>query len=183
MSKCVFLDRDGVINKDLGYVHKWADFEFLPGVIEALKNLTLHEISIVIVTNQSGIARGFYTEQDFLTLNDHMLEHFKFEGIQVLDVFYCPHLTSGIVSKYAITCSCRKPKPGMFQVAFDKHNINPLTSVMVGDKVSDIVASTNAGIKTSYFVGDRDEDIPGVEPSFIFDSLINCVKHIVHSNS
>jgi D-glycero-D-manno-heptose 1,7-bisphosphate phosphatase len=183
MSKCIFLDRDGVINKDLGYVYKWDDFKFLPGVIEALKDLTYHEISIVIVTNQSGIARGFYTEQEFLTLNDCMLEYFKSEGIQILDVFYCPHLTSGIVPKYAVDCSCRKPKSGMFHLAFDKYNIDPFSSIMVGDKVSDIVAATNAGIHTSYFVGNRFEENTGGESSFNFGSLIECVEHIIHPNS
>ncbi len=182
MNKCIFLDRDGVINKDSGYVYKWDDFEFLPGVIEALKDLTYHEISIVIVTNQSGIARGFYTEQDFLTLNGCMLEYFKTEGIQILDIFYCPHLISGIVPKYAADCACRKPKPGMFHLAFDKYNIDPLSSIMVGDKMSDIVAATNAGIHTSYLVGNQFQESLGVKPSFSFESLIECVEHIIHPN-
>jgi D-glycero-D-manno-heptose 1,7-bisphosphate phosphatase len=143
----VFLDRDGVINRDLGYVHRWEDFHFLDGSIEALKILTKKNIPIIIITNQSGIARGYFSEQQY---NDLMK---KFKSvcaeleINILDVFYCPHHPEAKIRKYKISCDCRKPKPGMIFKAFEKHNLFSKNCYLVGDRLSDLKAGYKAGIQ------------------------------------
>ena len=115
--KTIFLDRDGVINKEVNYLHKIEDFEFIDEVFETcfyLKNLGFE---IIVVTNQSGISRGYYSENDFHVINNWMISQFKENNINILDVFFCPHSNES-------NCECRKPKPGMLLSAKNKHNIN-----------------------------------------------------------
>ena len=150
--KTIFLDRDGVINKDTGYVYKWRDFEFLNGSLEALKILTNENFNIIIVTNQAGIARGFYTENDFKYLTCQFDEFCLNNKIVILHTFYCPHHKDGIVKEYAKECKNRKPNSGMFFKAANLFNIDLAKSIMVGDKYTDIVASLGAGIKINYLV-------------------------------
>ena len=151
-NKAFFLDRDGVINADHGYVSKPEDFEFLPDVFNACRQIQSAGYLIVIVTNQAGIARGFYSEQDFETLTNWMLERFNNEGITITDVEYCPHHPTAGRGEYLQTCSCRKPAPGMILRASRKYDIDPAQSVMVGDKPSDIDAATNAGLAYCYAI-------------------------------
>ena len=117
MNKAVFLDRDGTINVEKNYLHKIEDFEFLPGVIEGLSLLNNAGYKLIIVTNQSGIGRGYYTENDFITLNNWMLDVLKSNGIIISKVYYCPHLPDAKVEKYRMDCECRKPKLGMYNQA------------------------------------------------------------------
>lgn len=150
--KTIFLDRDGVINKDLGYVHKWKDFELINGSFEALQILTKQNFNIIIVTNQAGIAKGFYTENDFLLLTQQF-ESFCFNNnIKILRTFYCPHHKNAVVKKYAKDCKNRKPYPGMFFKAAQLYNIDLEKAIMVGDNYTDIKASSSAGVKTNYLI-------------------------------
>ena len=144
--KVAFLDRDGVINKEKHYVHKIADFEFVPGVIQAMRKLCSMGYRIIIVTNQAGIAKQIFTESDYWRLTKWYLKTLSAEGVDVLDVFYCPHHLEGIVEKYRLDCCCRKPKPGMFKQACIKHDIDLSQSFLVGDKLSDLHAGSAAGI-------------------------------------
>ena len=153
--KVAFLDRDGVINRDIGYLYEWKKFEYLESVKLALKKLIKENYHLIIVTNQSGIARGYYTEQDFQKLNVAMQEDLKKSGIDLLDVFYCPHYVSGRIKQYAVSCNCRKPKPGLFFQAFEKYNIEIDKSVMFGDQDSDMDASKAAGIQHRFIIGDH----------------------------
>lgn len=137
MNKAVFLDRDGTINVDKGYVYRIADFEFLPGVIEGLKLLQATGYLLIVITNQSGIARGYYTVEDYETLTEHMILELKKHGVMLTDIFYCPHLPQAIISKYRIDCGCRKPKLGLFYKAIDKWNIDINNSWAIGDKERD----------------------------------------------
>lgn len=139
--KCLFLDRDGVINKDIAYAYKPADIEFIPGIFSICKTLQEQGYIIIIVTNQSGIARGFYTEDDFLHLSTWMNQQFLEQGVIITDTFFCPHHPS-------ITgdCACRKPAPGMLLEAIKKYPIAPQFSIMIGDKASDMQAAKAAGI-------------------------------------
>jgi len=143
--KVIFLDRDGVINKEVGYLHKIEDFEFIGGVFDACLYFQSIGYQIIIVTNQSGIERGYYSENDFHTVNNWMLEQFKDRGVDILDVFFCPHGPES-------NCDCRKPKPGMFNQANDKHDINMKNSWMIGDKEADIQAANAAGIENTVLV-------------------------------
>ena len=151
-SAAVFLDRDGVINVDSGYVGNWDSFVFLPGVIDAMRAFCEAGYALVIVTNQSGIGRGFYTEADFKDLTERMREELSREGVAVSGVYFCPHLPDATLPKYRKTCDCRKPKPGLIHQARDELNIDLTRSAMVGDKTSDMQAAVAAGIPHRYHV-------------------------------
>ena len=150
--KTIFLDRDGVINKDFGYVNKWKDFELINGSLEALQILTKYKFRIIVVTNQAGIAKGFYTENDFKKLtNDFEIFCLK-NNIKILHTFYCPHHKNGIVKEYTKDCKNRKPSSGMFLKAAKLYNVELAKAIMVGDNITDITASISAGIKTNYLI-------------------------------
>ncbi len=136
--KVVFLDRDGTINKDKNYIYKKEEFEFIDGSIDALKLLIQHDFNLIIITNQSGIARGFYTEDDYNKLNDWMLSELKSNNINILDTYYCPHFPNGLIKKYALTCNCRKPKTELFKKAIKKYSVDEKHSWAIGDKSRDI---------------------------------------------
>lgn len=143
--KVVFLDRDGVINKEVGYLHKIKDFQFINGVFKACMYLQTLDYQLIIVTNQSGIGRGYYEESEFHTVNDWMLQQFNNQGIKILAVFFCPHGPED-------GCSCRKPKPGMLLTAKEKHDIDMSKSWMIGDKEADVSAANAAGINNTILV-------------------------------
>ena len=143
--KTIFLDRDGVVNKEIGYLDKIEDFKFINGVFEACQHYEQLGYKIVIVTNQSGISRGYYSEDDFRNITDWMITQFNKNNIQILDTFHCPHSP---ISK----CDCRKPKPGMLLEAKKKYNINMLESWMIGDKETDITAAISSGINNTILV-------------------------------
>jgi len=150
--KTIFLDRDGVINKDFGYVNKWNDFELIDGSLEALQILTKNNFNIIIMTNQAGIARGLYTENDFKKLTNQFKKFCVIHDVKILNTFYCPHHKDGVIKKYSKNCKNRKPSSGMFFKAAKLYNIDLKKAVMVGDNITDITASTNAGIKINYLI-------------------------------
>ena len=165
--KTIFLDRDGIINKEIGYLYKIADFQFINGVFEACQNFNQLGYQIIIVTNQSGISRGYYTEIDFQKVTNWMLGQFKINNIEILDVIHCPHLPSDF-------CDCRKPKPGMLLTAKTKHNIDMEKSWMIGDKESDIKAANNAGIMNTILVkSGHNVDEFNSNAKFVLDSIKN----------
>jgi len=143
--KIFFMDRDGVINKEVGYLHQISKFIFIDGVINAMKKVISKDYSIIVVTNQSGIGRGLYQVEDYKKLNTWMIKSLKNEGIEILDTFFCPH-------KPEDKCSCRKPAPGMFFDAFSKYSIDIDKSWMIGDKEADITAARLAGINNTALV-------------------------------
>jgi D-glycero-D-manno-heptose 1,7-bisphosphate phosphatase len=145
--KAAFLDRDGVINEDYGYIGKPEDIEFKSGIFELLELLQEKGYELFIVTNQSGIARGYYTETDFLTLMNWLLGMLKEKGIVIRDFAYCPHHP-----EIDGECRCRKPAPGMIVDLVEKYAINREASIVIGDKMSDIEAGERAGIKTNILV-------------------------------
>ncbi|MGJ8582210.1 MAG: D-glycero-beta-D-manno-heptose 1,7-bisphosphate 7-phosphatase [Psychromonas sp.] len=148
----VFLDRDGVINKDNGYVSEIDDFEFLEGAIEACIELKKKGYLLVIITNQSGIARGLFTEEQFHTLTEWMDWSMADRGVDLDGIYYCPHHSEAGIGELKVDCECRKPKPGMLNNAIADLNIDIENSILVGDKVSDIKAGMAAGVKTNYLV-------------------------------
>jgi len=137
--KTIFLDRDGVINKEINYLHKIDEFEFLDGIFDACLYFQSLSYKIIIITNQSGISRRYYHESDYQKVTQWMLDQFKYKNISILDIFHCPHGPDS-------TCDCRKPKPGMFLKAKTKHNTDMEKSWMIGDKEIDIIAANSAGI-------------------------------------
>ena len=169
MSRAVFCDRDGVINIDHGYVHRWDDFHIYPGVPEALAQLRQAGWVLLLVTNQSGIARGYYDEQAFHLLTQQMQEFLQKQNAQFDAVYYCPHLPDAIVPELAQNCRCRKPGPGMFEQAASQFDINFSQSVCVGDKAIDIQAARTAGVGQALGVGDAIR-FAGSQPDAIFAS-------------
>lgn len=152
--KVAFLDRDGVINTDLGYVHSKENFFFIDGVVDAMRSLNLLGYHIIIVTNQSGIGRGIFSEEQYHVLTAWYKNFLESSGISILDILHCPHFINSKNSKYGIDCNCRKPKPGMFNEATNRHSINLSSSFVVGDKLSDLIAGSNAGLNNGYIIGD-----------------------------
>lgn len=146
MNKAIILDRDGTINIEKDYLHKVEDFEFEEGVIEGLKILADLGYIFVVVTNQSGIARGYYTEDDLHVLNTYIGKVLEKEGIKIEKFYYCPHHLEKGVGKYRVDCECRKPKPGMLEEAIKEFDIDREKSFMVGDNISDIQAGINANV-------------------------------------
>ena len=142
MNKALFLDRDGVINVDYGHVHEVKRFHFIDGIFELCKLFQKNQFLIIIITNQAGIGKGKYTEQDFLNLNEWMINQFRLNGIVISKTYYCPHTPEE-------NCLCRKPNPGMFLEAIKEFDIDTDKSVLIGDKESDILAGKKAGIKVN----------------------------------
>tara|TARA_A100001011_G_scaffold400274_1_gene513742 strand:- start:14605 stop:15150 length:546 start_codon:yes stop_codon:yes gene_type:complete len=146
MFRALFLDRDGVINYDDGYTFKISKLKILDGVIEGLQAIKHLNFKIIIVTNQSGLARGLFTIQDFHGYMNKLIEILESNGISICDYFYCPHHVNGVIEELSILCKCRKPHPGMILKARDKHNIDLSKSILIGDKKSDIEAGIRANI-------------------------------------
>ena len=149
--KAVFIDRDGTINVEKNYVSRIEDFELIPGSLEALRLLTNAGVDIYIITNQSGIARGFYTEEDFKKLTSYILDFFKMNGVLISEVLYCPHHPEGKIPQYAIDCECRKPGTKLLESVFKKKGYLKKNAVLIGDKNTDIISAKKIGI-TSYLV-------------------------------
>jgi D-glycero-D-manno-heptose 1,7-bisphosphate phosphatase len=146
MQKAAFLDRDGVINVDHGYVSSPEQFEFIEGVFAACRHLQQQGYLLIVVTNQSGIGRGYYNEQQFHSLTDWMKAQFESHGVFITEVFFCPHHPINAKPPYQIDCDCRKPAPGMLLQAINKYQIDPGQSLMLGDKKADMQAAQAAGV-------------------------------------
>lgn len=146
MQSAVFLDRDGVLNKDPPhYAHRLDQLELIPGSAEAVRILKQNNFTLIIVSNQSGIARGYYTEKDADIFNRALIMKLRESGGDIDGVYYCPHLPDAIIEKYKSCCDCRKPMAGMLHRAAQEHDIDLSSSYMVGDKISDIEAGKKAG--------------------------------------
>ena len=151
MRKVLFLDRDGVINKDVSYLYKIADLQWVDGAKEALKLAHDSGYELIVVTNQSGVARGYYKETDVQILHDYMGNELFKAGAPILHFYYCPHHKDGTVERYAVDCNCRKPKPGMILQAIKDFDVDVEHSFLIGDSQRDVDASEAAGVKGYLF--------------------------------
>jgi D-glycero-D-manno-heptose 1,7-bisphosphate phosphatase len=179
--KAAFIDRDGVINVDSGYSYRLEDFVFLPGAIDALLRLQAAGYLLVVITNQSGIARGLYTEADYLRLTAYMQQQLSAAGVQLSAVEYCPHLPDAEIARYRAVCDCRKPLPGMLYRAASALNIDLPTSILVGDRATDIQAGRSAGVGRCWLVRSGAElsaaDIALADA--VYDDLSGCVRRLL----
>ncbi|MDQ7056711.1 MAG: D-glycero-beta-D-manno-heptose 1,7-bisphosphate 7-phosphatase [Persephonella sp.] len=179
-NRAVFLDRDGVINKDYGFVHRIENFHIYPEVFPALKKLQEAGFKLLIVTNQSGIAVGYYTEEDFKILTDYMLSVFRREGIKIDKVYYCPHHPEGIVPQLSIKCNCRKPESGMIKQGIEEFNIDPSMSFLIGDKENDIKAAHKEGIKAALVkTGQGMKYVEKTEADFVGENILDVVDNFI----
>ncbi len=174
MNKAVFLDRDGVINADHGFVHTVEKFEFLPRVTEALSKLADSEYMIIVITNQSGIGRGLYETGDFEKVMDYMENELAGEGIAIDDTYFCPHNPDE-------DCECRKPKPKMILDAAKAHNIDLSKSWMIGDKNADVMCGKNAGCKSIFVKTEKRPDEKADNADFVVKDLYEAVEKILSS--
>ncbi len=180
--KAAFLDRDGVINLDRAYVHQWSEFEFVPGAVQAMRRLREAGYVLIVVTNQSGLARGMYTEAQFQELTARMRDALAQAGAEVEAVYHCPHHPKGKVPELAIDCDCRKPEPGMILRAAQEHGLSLPASILVGDKPSDIQAARAAGVGHAYLVQSDNAESPdegeaGADGAFA--DLASCVDALL----
>ena len=172
MHKILFLDRDGVINVEKNYVHKIEDFKLIDSFVEGVMPFVKNGFSIIIITNQSGIGRGYYSISQYKNLEKYIFKIMKNLKIPILDIYYCPHLPSD-------NCLCRKPKPGMIEKAFSDYNIDKKNSILVGDKLSDVVSGKNSGIINNFLVRTGhpiNENL--TDGVLIFNDLIELSKYI-----
>ncbi|HAS8350974.1 TPA: D-glycero-beta-D-manno-heptose 1,7-bisphosphate 7-phosphatase [Vibrio vulnificus] len=148
----VFLDRDGTINVDTGYLHEIDDFQFIENAIEAMQAIKQMGYALIIVTNQSGIARGMFTEDQFMHLTEWMDWSLADRGVDLDGIYYCPHHPEGTVEEFRQECNCRKPAPGMLLDAQKFLKIDMSNSYMVGDKLDDMLAGRAAEVGTTVLV-------------------------------
>lgn len=180
MQRAVFLDRDGTINAEKEYLYQIADFEFVPGAVEAVRLLNQAGFIVIVVTNQSGVARGYYTEEDVENLHRHVAVELEKSGARIDAWLYCPHHPDGRGS-YALPCNCRKPLPGMLKEAARRFDIDLETSVMIGDKLVDVMAGRAAGCQTilvrTGYGAEQECELP--DSTAVFDNLLEAVKSLV----
>jgi D-glycero-D-manno-heptose 1,7-bisphosphate phosphatase len=180
LKNVVFLDRDGVINRDSpDYIKNWSEFRFLPGSLKALEQLTLNRFPIIIITNQSVIHRKMVSQKDLDYIHDMMKKVVQSNGGEIKDIFYCPHIPQD-------RCDCRKPKPGLIYRAKKRYRIDLETSIMVGDSAKDIECARNAGCGSAILVktgnGVTAEKIlkeKMIHPDVIVRNLLEAVNWIV----
>ena len=146
--KVIFLDRDGVVNEDYGYVSRVENFKFREGIFPLLRSFRINGYELCIITNQSGIGRGFFELEDLKVLNRYLISKLQQNGITLLDLLYCPHAPDD-------DCSCRKPKPEMVNRAVEKYTVSIKESWFIGDKESDIMCANNAGIFNTIKIGQK----------------------------
>ena len=171
MTKAAFIDRDGVLVEDIGYVHKTGDFKLINNAIKGLK--LLKNYKLFIITNQSGIGRGIYKIQDFLKFNNHLINTLKKHNIKIIKTYYCPH-------KPEDSCDCRKPKTKFLKDAEKEFGINLKKSFVVGDRKSDFEMGKNAGCKTIHVLtGYGTNARNDVKPDYFAKDLLDAAKWII----
>ena len=180
--RAAFIDRDGVLNVEHGFVHRIEDFVLLPGALAALAALQAAGYRRVVVTNQSGIARGLYTEADFERLMSEVRGRLRAEGVSVDAVEYCPHLPDAPLEQYRRACACRKPEPGMLLKAIRTLDIDPASSFLVGDRISDVQAGRAAGVGRCFLVRSgyalSADAIAAADA--VYDDLLGCVTDVLN---
>ncbi|QEK12885.1 D-glycero-beta-D-manno-heptose 1,7-bisphosphate 7-phosphatase [Crassaminicella thermophila] len=167
--RAVFLDRDGTLIVDHGYIHKPSQVELLPGVIEALIKLKTFGFELIIISNQSGIGRGFFTKKEVDHVNQHLYNLLISHKIKLTGIYYCPHHPDD-------KCTCRKPEPGLLLQALSEHKIDAKKSYFVGDKLTDVQAAIAAGVQPVLL--SRDNVSTHTIPIIIVDSLLKFTKVI-----
>ena len=169
VKQVLFLDRDGIVNLDNHFVSRIEDIDFVEGIFQLCKYFKAQGFEIVIVTNQSGIARGLFSEQDFHTVMSFIVEEFERNGIEILEFFYCPH---GPNDK----CECRKPLPGLFTQALQKFNVLAEDCLSIGDRERDVLAAISAGIPQNYLLLNGESSYDQMPGSIFVHSLNEIVE-------
>lgn len=187
--KAVFIDRDGTLNVEKDYVFRIEDFEFISGAIEAVRLLNENSFKAVVISNQSGIARGYYTPNDVHILHDHIQRELKKHKAFMDAFFYCPHHPDGTVKEFQKVCECRKPNPGMILQAEQKLNLDLEQSYVIGDNLTDIQLKEKVPLKTILVrTGHGEKNIKAlkasdIQPDRIEGNLLQAVQYIIRTHS
>ena len=156
MNRAVFFDRDNTLIFDKGYTYKTDDLSWIPGSINGLHSFSLKGFKLVVITNQSGVARGYYNERELNRFHNYMNQDLLHQANISIDKFYyCPHFLDGKVSKYRQKCDCRKPGNKLFKRAITELSINPVTSIVIGDNITDIIPAFESGVCKGYLLSDN----------------------------
>lgn len=181
----VFLDRDGTINEEAGYIHELENLNLIPGAAEAIRGMNELGVPVILATNQSGPARGYYPESWVHALHERLVSLLAAEGARLDAIYYCPHLPDGTVPEYTQNCECRKPEPGMLKQAAAEHDLDLARSFMIGDKATDVEVGQNAGSKTVLLTsGYGTQVLAGtyqhkVQPDHVCDTLLEAWQNIM----
>lgn len=186
----VFLDRDGTINEQMGYINHISRFHLLPGVRKAVRSLNDQGYLAIVVSNQSGVARGYFPIELVHSIHEYMKKLMNEGGARIDEVFFCPHHPSGEVTQYAGSCDCRKPEPGLIRQATECFGIDLEASYVIGDRYTDIVMAHRLGlrgilVKTGYGLGDLEYVLPKkhLKPNYIATDLLDAVTWIIKSQT
>ena len=178
MRRGVFLDRDGTINVDRGYTYSRDGLEFQPGAVEGLRLLREAGFTLVVITNQSGVARGLYSEADVHAFHDEMNRRLSCRDARIDRFYYCPHHLEAVVPRYRIRCACRKPGNALFLQAINDLDVDPLASYAIGDKVSDLIPAVELGA-TGVLLGDSEAGTSGGTRLVQVDGLLAAARHVL----
>jgi D-glycero-D-manno-heptose 1,7-bisphosphate phosphatase len=186
MRPAVFIDRDGTINEQRGYINHISRFALLPGVGKAISLLNMNDHIVVVTSNQSGVARGYFPIQLVKDIHDVMVLELKKYKAYVDRIYFCPHHPDGIVPEYSRQCSCRKPNIGLIKQAQDELDIDMETSYVIGDRLVDIEFAHNANLPgilvlTGYGKGEVQYSIPhkSITPAYVAENLLRAVQWIL----
>lgn len=183
MKNAIFLDRDGVINIDYGYVHKVQNFDFMDNIFDLVSEAKKNGFLVIVITNQAGIGRGIYTQHDFQKLTDWMCDRFEKEGCSIDKVYFSPYHPKYGLGEYKKNHYSRKPNPGMIIQAIEEFKINPKNSILIGDKVSDIIAGNLAGVGTNILLNYRGKkDISSLKAQEL-ENINDVIKFLKELNS
>jgi D-glycero-D-manno-heptose 1,7-bisphosphate phosphatase len=174
----VFLDRDGTLNKEVNYLHQIENFEWVPGAPEAVRRLSALGVPVLVVTNQSGVARGYYDEADVERLHAWMNEALDRIGATIDAFYYCPYHPDGTVEEYRALSHCRKPNPGMFETAIEEWTVDPTRSFVVGDKRTDLVPGNELGMTTILVRTGHGREADGTEADHVVADVGAAVDRI-----
>ena len=174
MNKAIFLDRDGTINVDKDYLYKIEDFEYVPGAVDGLKKLYDAGYLLIVITNQSGIARGYYKEEDYFSLDEWMKADLLSKGVKIAATYYCPHHPEAKIEKYKCDCKCRKPGTELFWRAQKDFDIDMSKSFAIGDKKRDLSICEEAPVKGILF-GEKDKTIEPVVSCSGWDKVVEII--------
>ncbi|MCD4784579.1 MAG: HAD-IIIA family hydrolase [Candidatus Eremiobacteraeota bacterium] len=185
MNKAIFIDRDGTINKEVDFLSQVEDIEIIPRCVDAIKLMNENGFLVIIISNQSGIARGYFDNLDSLNIFSEIISRLKEKGASIDNFYYCPHHPEGKVKEFSIKCDCRKPAPGMFLEAREDFNIDFSQSFAIGDRIRDIMPAIQLGckgilVKTGY--GGKEmskKDEWTLTPDFIAEDLYDAAKWIL----
>jgi len=182
----VFIDRDGTINEQMGYINHISRFVLLPGSAEAIRLFNENGYLVVVVSNQSGVGRGYFPLELVNEVHDRMKTLLAGEGARVDGIFFCPHYPGGKLPEYSVSCECRKPGTGLIKMACESFDIDLENSYVIGDRSTDVELARNAGargilVKTGYGRGDLEYVFPGLpfRPLHTADDLLEAARWIV----